>query len=344
MTRSHFLATSFAAGCAVLLLTGCKKKAGSAAQPAGPKFAFVINNASPFWSYAKAGIKKAEKDFGLSGELITPPTGSVEEQNRILENILQNAATYKGVAISPCDPKNQTEILNKVAAAMPLICHDSDAPASNRLFYVGTSNLEAGKLMAKLVKEKLPDGGGLVLFVGSLDAQNAKDRRQGIIQELSDGAVQDAPNGQPVTLGKYTLLDTMTDTTDRAAAQSNVEAAVRRFGDQLKAVGGLWSYNTPQCLNGLKSAGKLGQVKVFGFDEEEDTLNAIEAGTCEGTIVQQPFEFGYQSMKYLKELADGKKLEIPADKAFPVPALIIRKEGLQEYRTKLAALRKEGES
>ena len=67
----------------------------------------------------------------------------------------------------------------------------------------------------------------------------------------------------------------MTGNADRADAQSNVEAAVGRFGDQVKAVGGLWSYNTPQCLNGLKGSTKLGQVKVFGFDEEEDTLNAI---------------------------------------------------------------------
>ena len=138
--------------------------------------------------------------------------------------------------------------------------------------------------------------------------------------------------------------DTMTDNADRAAAQSNVEAAVRRFGDQLKAVGGLWSYNTPQCINGLRSSGKLGQVKVFGFDEEEDTLNGIEEGICEGTIVQQPFEFGYQSMSFLRQIFDGKTISVPADKAISVPALIIKKEGLKEYREKLTALRKEGEA
>ncbi len=380
MKRSSLLIPSLLlCGAGFLFLTGCEKKqpeggsggaAGSqggatsqssgatspANTPAGnggnpvvtgagkPTFAFVINNASPFWSYAKAGIKKAQREFNLVGETQTPPTGTVEEQNRILETILQNPDKYKGVAISPCDPKNQTEILNKVAAVMPLICHDSDAPASDRRFYVGTSNLAAGKLFAKLMKDRMPEGGGFVLFVGSLDAQNAKERRQGIIQELSDGTVQDAPNGQPVGCGKYTLLDTMTDNADRAAAQSNVEAAVRRFGDQLKAVGGLWSYNTPQCINGLRSSGKLGQVKVFGFDEEEDTLNGIEEGICEGTIVQQPFEFGYQSMSFLRQIFDGKTISVPADKAISVPALIIKKEGLKEYREKLTALRKEGEA
>jgi ribose transport system substrate-binding protein len=267
----------------------------------------------------------------------------VEEQNRILETILQKKESYKGVAISPLDPKNQTEILNKVAAVMPLICHDSNAPASNSLFYVGTNNVDAGKLFGKLVKEKMPDGGSFALFVGSLDASNAKERRQGIIRELSDGTIQDAPNGAPVTLGKWTLVESMTDNADRAVAQQNVETVLRRYPD-LKAVGGLWSYNTPQCLEALKSAGKLGQVKVFAFDEEEATLDAILAGNCEGTIVQQPYEFGYQSMKYLKTLADGGKLDVPANKEFPVPALIIKKEDVASFREKLATLRQQAEA
>ncbi|MGI8605043.1 MAG: sugar-binding protein [Verrucomicrobiales bacterium] len=338
MTLQNLVRFSLAA--AMVILPACEKRpagGGGEATPKGPRFAFVINNPSPFWSYARAGLKKAEQDFGLVADFQSPNSGTVEEQNRILETILQRSAEFKGVAISPLDPKNQTEILNKVAAAMPLICHDSDAPASNRLFYVGTNNVDAGRLFGKLIREKMPAGGSFALFVGSLDALNAKQRREGIILELSDGAASPATSGQ-VVCGKWTLVDTFTDNADRAAAQQNVEAALRRFPD-LQAVGGLWSYNTPQCIEALKSAGKLGQVKVFGFDEEEATLDAIAAGQCEGTIVQQPYEFGYQSMKYLKEIADGKKVDVPANKEIPVPALSITKDKVAEFRANLQRLR-----
>jgi ribose transport system substrate-binding protein len=339
MNRPIFLFTLAAA--AAVIFTGCEKKAAgpsdSAAVPrTGKKLAFIINNPSPFWDFSQAGLNKAAAELGVNPDFQSPNTGTVEEQNRLLETILSKKDSYGGVAISPLDPKNQTEILNKVAAELPLITHDSDAPNSQRRFFVGTNNVEAGKALAMLMKEKMPEGGSFALFVGSLDALNAKQRRQGIIQELSDGAVQDAPNDKPVALGKYTLVESMTDNTDRAAAQQNVEAAVRRYTD-LKAVCGLWSYNPPQCLEALKTAGKLGQVKVFAFDEEKATLAAIAEGVCEGTIVQQPFEFGYQSMKYLNKIDKGEALEVPANKEFPIPVLTVKKENLDEFKKNMEA-------
>jgi ribose transport system substrate-binding protein len=340
MKRTLFLATL----CAAIFSAGCKKqtsntnKSISKSSLPGPHYAFIINNPSPFWSYAKAGLMTAEKDQAIPWDFQSPNTGTVEEQNRLLEAIIQKKDQYKGVAISPLDPKNQTEILNKVAAVIPLICHDSDAPESKRQFYVGTNNVEAGKLFGQLIKEKMPEGGEFALFVGSLDALNAKHRRQGILQELSDGQVQDAPNGAPVTLGKWTLVESATDNTDRSVAQQNVAATLRRHPN-LKAVGGLWSYNSPQCLEALKAAGKLGQVKVFAFDEEEATLDAIAAGHCEGTVVQQPYEFGRQSMITLKAIASGEAINATPEKVIPVPAVIVKKDEVQSFREKLAKLR-----
>lgn len=162
-------------------------KAGAAAAapaPEGsPKFAFVVNNSSDFWSYADAGLRKAGADLGIIAEFLTPTSGNASDQNRVLQNILQKG-DFKGVAISPIEPDNQTEILNKVADTMPLICHDSDAPMSKRLFYIGTNNTDAGREMGKFIKKQLPNGGKLIIAVGSLDALNAKQRRAGVIEEL----------------------------------------------------------------------------------------------------------------------------------------------------------------
>ncbi|CAN5488244.1 hypothetical protein BH23VER1_BH23VER1_11090 [soil metagenome] len=162
------------------------KEAEDAPKPADSdlRFAFVINNPDPFWSYARAGCYKAEQEFGIIADFEAPHDGSPTAQNRILENILQRGG-YRGVAVSPNDPDNQTAILNEVAAAMPLLCHDSDAPESDRLFYLGTNNYEAGRLLGKLVKETLPDGGKLMIFVGKIDVLNASERRRGLLEELA---------------------------------------------------------------------------------------------------------------------------------------------------------------
>lgn len=160
------------------------KQAESAPKPAAnQRFAFVINTADSFWNYARAGCFKAEQDFGIVCDFETPSDGSSSEQNRILENILQKGG-YNGVAVTPLDPDNQTSLLNEVAAKMPLLCHDSDAPKSNRRFYLGTNNVQAGRELGKLIKARMPEGGKIMVFVGKIDMLNAKQRFEGLVEEL----------------------------------------------------------------------------------------------------------------------------------------------------------------
>ena len=174
---------AFAAELAANLKAGEEGK--NAERPAGAtKFAFITNVADPFWSHAQAGCYKAEQDLGIAADFEMNSAGDVAGQNKILENIL-NKGDYKGVAISVLNPENQTGLINEAAAKLPLITHDSDAPDSDRRFYLGTNNVEAGRMLGKLVKERMPDGGKIMIFVGKIDQLNAQQRRQGLIEELS---------------------------------------------------------------------------------------------------------------------------------------------------------------
>lgn len=148
-----------------------------------PKFAFITNVADPFWSHAQAGCYAAEKDFGIAADFEMNSAGDVAGQNKILENVL-GKGDYAGIAISSLNPANQTEVLNDAAAKLPLICHDSDAPESDRLFYLGTNNYEAGRELGKLVKAAMPEGGKIMIYVGKIDQLNAQQRRDGLIDEL----------------------------------------------------------------------------------------------------------------------------------------------------------------
>ena len=42
------------------------------------------------------------------------------------------------------------------------------------------------------------------------------------------------------------------------------------------ASSGLWSYNGPAILNAVKDAGKIGQIKIVCFDEEDETLAGVK--------------------------------------------------------------------
>src|SRR5207249_2766580 len=91
-----------------------------------------------------------------------------------------------GIAISPISAANQVGLLNDAAAKTNVITHDSDAPASKRLCFVGTDNYKAGRAAGKLVKEALPEGGKIMIFVGRLEQLNAAQRQLGVIDELGD--------------------------------------------------------------------------------------------------------------------------------------------------------------
>ncbi len=169
--------------------TGIEKmlKEKNVSPPANPQqvnVALISNATADFWKIARKGVNKAEKEFNAACDFLMPPNGTSEEQQRMLESLIAKGTS--GLAISLVDPANQTQMINNAATQMNIITQDSDAPNSNRLCYVGTNNYQAGREAGKLIKKALPEGGNIMLFVGSMDAQNAIDRRQGIIDELSD--------------------------------------------------------------------------------------------------------------------------------------------------------------
>lgn len=296
----------------------------SAPVPERPVVAFVTNNASDFWKIAEAGTAKAAQEFNCDVEFRIPPNGTAQEQQQIVEDLITKGIS--GIAISPKDPENQTEMLNYAAEHVNLVTQDSDAPNSNRICYIGTNNHDAGKQAGEVLKQALPEGGRIMLFVGSVDAQNAQDRIKGI---------RDAVQGTNIE-----ILDTRTDETDRAKAISNVQDALVTYPD-LACLVGIWSYNGPAILNGVRDSGKLGQVKIVCFDEEDETLQGVTDGHIFATVVQQPYEFGYKSVQVLSELARGDSSSVPEDGVFFVPTKVINAENVAEFWANLKELRKQ---
>lgn len=310
-------------GCQLSLLTFFFFSA-SCSRPAGedkPRFAFVTNNSSNFWNIARKGIEKAQAELPIAAEFRVPLTGQVAEQQKIIEDLI--AKGVDGMAISPIDPANMGPILNQAARKMILITHDSDAPRSERRVYIGTNNYKAGEAAGGLLREVLPDGGDIILFVGSLDVQNAQERKAGL---------EDAIQGTNIR-----ILETRLDAADHAKAQENAESAIVAY-PQLSAMAGLWSYNGPTIAAAVKAAGKAQRIKIVCFDEEEETLNAIKEGLLYGTVVQKPYEFGYRSMRMLYELYKGNNSVIPPDKTIDTGVEIVKKENVDAFWAKLRKL------
>ncbi|MDF2439112.1 MAG: ribose transport system substrate-binding protein [Abditibacteriota bacterium] len=288
------------------------------------KVAFVTNNASDFWTIAKRGCEKADQELpNLTMEFKLPGEGTAAEQTRIVDDLL--SAGVDGFAISPVDPANQTALLNKAASQVLVVTQDSDAPKSNRAAYIGTDNRAAGRQAGDLIKKALPNGGKIMVFVGKIDAQNAKERYEGIQESLKGSNV--------------TIIDVRTDDTDRAKAKSNVADTLVQHADVAGLVG-LWSYNGPAILNAVKDAGKIGEVKIICFDEEAETLAGVQSGAIYATVVQQPYKFGYEALKLMDKVLRGDTKAIPANKQVVVPTRAIDKSNVAAFTTEITKLRK----
>lgn len=336
MKRRHFLlplalpvlAASFLVQCGPSSDGGSGKK---------PRVAYIGNAIAPFWTIAEKGARKAGAEYGVEVEVRMPQDGATD-QKRMVEELLTRGVS--GIAFSPADPKNQLDLMKTMAQQTHLITQDSDAPESPRLCFVGMDNYQAGRLCGKLIKEAMPDGGSVMFFVGRAGQLNAKERRQGCVDELlgrPEGERHDDPPDAEVKGEKYTVLGTRTDEVDFAKAKSNVQDTITRH-PEIGCLVGLFSYNTPKIYEAVKEAGKFGKVKIVGFDEEDDTLRGIQEGNIYATVVQNPYQYGHESVRILAALAKGDKSVIPASKFVEVPAKAVKKGDVDAFWAELKKL------
>jgi ribose transport system substrate-binding protein len=301
-----------------LLVTAALLATGAVAQEK-KQLAFVVNGASDFWKLAEAGVKKAQGELpNYELSLKYPEQAAAAVQQRLMEDLV--AGGVSAIMVSAVDPKSSTDSLNKIGSQVPLFTTDSDAPDTNRIAYIGSSNTEAGKQAGEIALKALPDGGQCIGFVGLPGADNARERIEGMKAAIAGSKVE--------------LIDVRGDDIDMTRAKRNVEDALAANPD-VKCMVGFYSYNPPRIYEVLKESGKLGQVTVVAFDEDPITLGGVREGTIAGTVVQDPYEWGYQGMKLMAKYLEGDKSVVPENKLIIVPTKMIDKSNVDAFEAEL---------
>ncbi|WP_316359570.1 sugar-binding protein [Devosia sp.] len=309
-------AMTFAALVAASLMLGISAQAQDKQQ-----LAFVVNAASDFWKLAEAGVNKAQEELpNYEVQFRYPAQGTAALQNSLMDDLV--AAGTDAIMISSADPANSIDAFNRIAAQVPLFTTDSDAPQSDRIAYLGSSNTLAGVQAGEEMVKALPDGGKCMGFVGFLGADNAKERIAGFKQAIEGHNIE--------------LVDVRGDDVDFARARTNVDD-VLVANPEITCMVGFYSYNPPKIYEALQAAGKLGQITVVAFDEDPVTLGAVREGSFASTVVQQPYEWGYQGMKLMAAYLEGDKSGIPEDGLIIVPTKVINAENVDEFEADLKA-------
>jgi len=288
----------------VLLLTAALL--GGAPAPAatpGPRSAkapvFVLIPKSvvhPYWAKCKQGMEAAAKELGVQAVFDGPTSNDLAKQIEIIEGYI--AKHVAGIAISPNDPRGVEEVIRKaVHRDIPVVTFDSDAPGSERAMYIGTVNREAGRVAGRAMVKALGGKGTIAVLQGSITAQNLRERLEGFRE------VVDKEEGL-----KVVALEENRD--DAALALAQAESILQKY-PQLDAFYGTSAPGAPAAMAAVRSRGKLGKVKIVGFDLDPENAKAIEKGWITAIIAQRPYRMGELSVRWLQKLARHEQPESP---------------------------------
>jgi len=299
-----FLAIALAP--AMLFVTSCGRH-----QTSEVYYLVSANLALPYWKTAVAGFNQAATAYKVTAKVAGPDSYDPAEELKQLNQAV--AAKPAGILISVADEELlKSGIEAALAAGVPVITMDSDAPSTHRLFFIGTNNLAAGHLGGQRVVERL-GGRGNVVFYSMPGQPNLDERLKGykeVFESHPDIKILDVVNIKGDARNAF-------DNTMQYLSQSGV-AKVSAF-ICLEASSG-------KVVADAVRRQKVTDRVVIAMDVEQDTLSEIKDGTIEATISQKPFTMGYVGLKELDEIFHNKPKvmgkDYGADPFAPYPVFI----------------------
>ncbi len=298
-----------------------------------PKVALITWNDDPYWDPVINGAQDAAASHGLDLVVIRSQPDEKTQTQHVRDLLDQG---IKGLAISPRNPAGQLDVLNEAADKTVLVTMDSDAPVVKRKAFVGSDNYAAGQLAGEEVRHAIPDGGDVIISVGSITMANGRERRQGLIDNLLDRRPSPDNPVDPVDAvlkgAHYAVVATVLDDGDSGKAVTSVADAIKAHPDT-RCIVGMFSYSAPAMVKAVAQAGKAGQIKVIGFDE----LNATQAGVVDksiySSILQDQYRCGFAAIDTIYDHLEGVDRFAPTGVQFvPLRLRVMNTENLSLLR------------
>ncbi|MGA3033629.1 MAG: substrate-binding domain-containing protein [Terracidiphilus sp.] len=292
---------------AAVLMPGC----GARHTEKEVYYLIASNISINYWQTAVAGFKKAAAQYGVTAKSAGPDT--YDPKAELTE--LQNAAAAKpaGILISVADASVlQPGIDAAINAGIPVITFDSDAAASRRLYFIGTNNLEAGRLGGRRLAQKL-NGKGNVVFFTIAGQPNTEERLKGFKDVFA--------SSPGISIAE--VVDIKGNPT--AAFDKTQQLLAQTGAKKIDAFVCLESASGKSVADAVKRTSDKSRV-ILAWDVDPDTLNGIKDGVIDSTVVQKPFTMGYVGLKALDEIFHNPPAQLgkdySADAFAPYPAFV----------------------
>ena len=269
--------------------------ANEGAKPATKTLTFAVVPKlldNPVFKTAKSGAEAAAADLGgIRIEWAAPVKADAAEQAALIDSLI--ARKVDGIALSCNDPQALKRVIDKaVDAGIPTITFDSDAPKSKRATFFGTDNYQGGLKAAELLGKEMAGKGSVALLTGVLGADNLEARIRGFKEGLKK-----FPGMKIIT-----TVACNDDMAESVRQVKDVNRAHANLGGWFMVGGWPLFVAPPGGLAGVTP----GKVKVVSFDTLEPQLRYVREGYVQALVGQKYYAWGYESVKILKGLRDGK--------------------------------------
>lgn len=299
----------------------------SSAHNSDEYFVFVAANIQlPYWKTAAKGFSHAASQLqGIRYDFTGPQNYDPKAERDALDQAVQKKAS--GILLSVADTAVLKESIDKaIAAGIPLITIDSDAPSSKRLFFIGTNNYQAGFIGGQRLAQEMKGKGSVVVFTMP-DQPNLQDRLRGYKDALAKSPEIKITRVVDIQGDPRIAFDTTTQIVGKE--REKVDAFVCLEAQSGKEVAGV--------LNSYNVKGKT----VIAMDTDQETLDWIQKGVIAATIAQKPYTMAFVGMQMLDNLYHHKPPSLDADWSkdsyAPIPAFVdtgsdlIDKNNLQSF-------------
>jgi ribose transport system substrate-binding protein len=280
-------------------------------------FVFVSANLQlPYWKAAGAGFSTAAAQMKVRSDFTGPQTYDPKAERDALDQAVQNKAT--GILLAVTDPVLLKDSIDKaVAAGVPVITIDSDAPSSKRLFFIGTNNYQAGFTGGQRLAQELKGKGNVVVFTMP-DQSNLQDRLRGYKDALARTPEIKITRVVDIQGDPRIAFDTATQIVSKE--RDKVDGFVSLEAQSGKEIAGV--------LNSYHLTGKV----VIAMDTDQETLDWIQKGVIAATIAQKPYTMAFVGMQMLDNLYHHKPSSLDADWSkdnfAPIPSFVDTGSGL----------------
>jgi ribose transport system substrate-binding protein len=306
MLPARKLIFSFCLVVSLALLLSC-----GSAHDTGEHYVFISSNLQvPYWQAAGAGFSNAAAQMKVLSDFQGPQTYDNKAERDALDVAVQKKAT--GILLAVTDAALLKDGIDKaIAAGIPVITIDSDAPASKRLFFIGTNNYQVGVTGGQRLAQELKDKGNVVVFTMP-EQPNLQDRLRGY---------RDALERHP----EIKITRVVDIQGDPRIAFDTTTQIIGKEKDKVDAFVCLEAQSGKEVANVLNSYHITGKV-VMAMDTDPETLDWIQKGGIAATIAQKPYTMAFVGLQMLDNLYHHKPASLDADWSkdsfAPIPSFV----------------------